>query len=118
MKYECCVCKGEFPAKEAVDGFARGYRVGFLCPLCGSHLQDNLIDTHWIIREGKGFVAAITTLGAIGTVAIRSINDIPWTHIAIYLLLFVVVAVYGYKKYPGIHKNPVMSTRLGPGKDS
>lgn len=115
MKYQCCACQAEFPAEEAIDGFSRGYRVGFLCPVCGAHLQDNIVDTHWIIREGKGVAVALVLLGAIGTLAIRSGHSFPWHYYAIYFLAFAAIALYGYLKYPGLQEDAVMSTRPGPG---
>lgn len=42
-KYECYYCHEQFPVEERVDGFDRGYRVGFLCPHCGSNIKDNLL---------------------------------------------------------------------------
>jgi hypothetical protein len=117
MKYECCACLGRFSAKDAIDGYAQGYRAGFLCPLCGTNLQDNFVDTHWIVREGKGFVVALGILGAVGTLAVRMLDRIPWPYYAAYALVFGAVVLYGYRKYPGLFWNPVISTRLGPGKD-
>jgi hypothetical protein len=42
IKYQCCHCEQIFPADEAIDGFAQGYRVGFLCPRCGRNIQAGL----------------------------------------------------------------------------
>ena len=39
LKYECYYCKKVFPAKDAIDGFEKGYKAGFLCPECGKNIQ-------------------------------------------------------------------------------
>lgn len=116
MEYECCECKRDFPAEAAVDGFKEGYRVGFLCPLCGVNLQDNLVDTHWLLREGRGFSAGLIAYGALGVFAHRLAQDVPWGYWAIYLLVLSAAVIYGFKRYPALFVNGVRSTRLGPGK--
>lgn len=38
--YLCASCGQSFPTGDAVDGFAQGYRKGFLCPLCNANLEE------------------------------------------------------------------------------
>lgn len=117
MRYECCQCKKDFPSEAAIDGFKEGYRVGFLCPLCGANIQDNLIDTHPVYREGGTYIAAITFFGFVGITALRIADDISWPYpVALFAALAVAIA-YGYRRYPSSFKSPVCSTRPGPGKE-
>lgn len=39
LKYQCCYCSDKFLADEAIDGYGKGYKVGFLCPKCGKNVQ-------------------------------------------------------------------------------
>ncbi len=39
-KYLCAQCLQKFAFDQAVDGFAQGYRVGFLCPYCQANLKE------------------------------------------------------------------------------
>lgn len=114
MKYECCACGQDFPTTSAVDGFAQGYRVGFLCPHCGANLQDNLIDTHRVIRKDKGAYAllGVAMLG-MGVVKVMSLEG-PIA-LAIMLAVFALVGIVLWK-YPSLREEPIGSTRLGPGK--
>ena len=43
MKYECYFCHHVFPVTEKVDGFEKGFAVGFLCPRCGENIEDNIL---------------------------------------------------------------------------
>ncbi len=38
--YQCAACQRYFLTKEAVDGFQEGYSRGFLCPHCGTNLEE------------------------------------------------------------------------------
>lgn len=38
--YQCAFCGKCFPVSEAIDGFSKGYRKGFLCPLCGINIEE------------------------------------------------------------------------------
>ncbi len=42
LKYECFYCNDTFLATEAIDGYGKGYKVGFLCPKCGKNVQAGL----------------------------------------------------------------------------
>jgi hypothetical protein len=64
IKYECCYCQQVFPADEAIDGFKRGYKVGFLCPRCGKNIQAGLLASQKLSAEQYlwGFIAFILFL--------------------------------------------------------
>lgn len=38
--YQCAFCGKCFSVKEAIDGFSKGFRKGFLCPLCGINIEE------------------------------------------------------------------------------
>jgi glucan phosphoethanolaminetransferase (alkaline phosphatase superfamily) len=40
-KYQCTVCAKTFKTSEAVDGFAQGFKTGFLCPFCKCNLVES-----------------------------------------------------------------------------
>ena len=40
MRYQCCCCRQEFDGAQIADDFDKGIRQGFLCPLCGAHIED------------------------------------------------------------------------------
>ncbi len=118
MKYECCQCKKDFPVEAAIDGFKEGYRVGFLCPLCGANVQDNLTDTHRIYREGRGYIAALAFFGFVGITALRIGDDVSWPYIVAFVAALAVAIAYGYSRYPSAFTSPVFSTRPGSGKEN
>lgn len=43
ISYECYFCQKVFPVERRIDGFSRGYKIGFLCPHCGKNIKDNLL---------------------------------------------------------------------------
>ena len=51
IKYQCFYCERVFPADQSIDGYDQGYRVGFLCPKCGSNIQAGLLAEHKITAE-------------------------------------------------------------------
>jgi len=52
--YNCCYCKKEFLAKDKIDGYTKGYKVGFLCPHCGKNIKDD--ETVIAKRMEKSFI--------------------------------------------------------------
>ncbi len=113
MKYQCCECKGEFPATEAIDGFKQGYKVGFLCPLCGENIQDNPLKTHAVFSNkgdgkyyGLGFIMAILSY-----LFLTIIENEYWPHYLAIGLIFLVYIVYGHFRHPLALYSPTMSTQ-------
>ena len=43
MKYCCAACGGEFLSQNAIDAYKKGFKRGFLCPLCGENIIDDKV---------------------------------------------------------------------------
>ncbi len=90
IKYECFYCKEVFRASAAIDGYDRGYRVGFLCPACGKNIQAGLRAKQKISREQYQwtFVAFLLFLPIIFTFDSEIQYRILETEIKLNALLF------------------------------
>ncbi|MFC3115043.1 hypothetical protein [Cellvibrio fontiphilus] len=60
-KYQCAVCNNKFKTTDAVDGFKKGYKVGFLCPFCKSNIMEtgNFSNSLSNLRFGLSYASAI-----------------------------------------------------------
>ena len=69
LKYQCYYCKTEFLATAAIDGFNKGYRIGFLCPNCGENIQTALQARPKVSKQQTiwTFIAFILFLPAVFT---------------------------------------------------
>ncbi|NRB39558.1 MAG: hypothetical protein HRU20_13980 [Pseudomonadales bacterium] len=54
MKYQCCVCGSNFDASQIKDDFKNGVTEGFLCPLCGANIKDDLSGQTSFDKKAKG----------------------------------------------------------------
>jgi hypothetical protein len=115
MKYECCICKVDFPCESAIDGYSQGYRVGFLCPHCGANLQDNLFDTHRMVRKGQGMYVALLLAMLFTNILFKALRP-EWLGTVLIFSPVLVLAGYAFWKYPSLREEAVMSTIPGPGK--
>lgn len=118
MRYECCVCKKVFPAEERIDGYAEGYRVGFLCPRCGANVQDNPFsgDSNFVFRKNGAAFRVLAVLGTFGL--LRLLGHFSWNLFGVdvslaYIALGVGLAVIAYLavKNPEDLWSPILSTQ-------
>jgi hypothetical protein len=83
--YLCYSCNKEFPTNAAVDGYAKGYSRGFLCPYCEANLEEaDQSDDVWNLKYGYLYMFIMTALlwfGGDGLITVtvtdnKFINDI------------------------------------------
>ncbi len=88
LKYECCYCKTLFRAKDAIDGFDQGYRIGFLCPNCGKNIQTGLQARQKVSKEQTiwTFVAFIFFLPTVFTINSEKAVSILGNNISLSML--------------------------------
>lgn len=96
VEYECCYCHEVFPADRRIDGFAQGFRVGFLCPCCGRNIRDSPIavvrmgacQSRWLNRLFWLSVPAFVAMGYHPTIEILGHEvSLGWVILLVYLLL-------------------------------
>ena len=116
MNYECCKCKGIFPVEDAIDGFDQGYKVGFLCPLCGCNIKDNPITAGYVIKS-KLFLGLVGLYTLSGLVAINFYENIGVFEYGAFGIGLIFFLTYGYFKHPDLFKDSTSTTELGPGKN-
>lgn len=118
MRYECCACKGIFPAEKRIDGYEQGYRVGFLCPLCRANIQDNPFSgrTHHVFKKNGTAFGVLAVLGTAGLW--RLLGHISWNVFWVevslaYVAIGVVVVVTAYLAVENPEElwNPILSTQ-------
>ncbi|NMP31121.1 hypothetical protein HII17_06040 [Thalassotalea sp. M1531] len=54
MKYQCCVCISKFEGNQIKDGFNNGVKEGFLCPVCGTNIKDDMCGQTVFVQKAKG----------------------------------------------------------------
>ena len=115
MNYECCNCKGIFPVEDAIDGFEQGYKVGFLCPLCGCNLKDNPITAGYIIKS-KWYFAISAGYMFLGLLIFEFSESLDVIEYFVFVAGLVLLLVYGYFKHPDLFNQATTTTEMGPGK--
>ncbi len=104
MKYRCCNCNSEFRAKEAVDGYQDGYKVGFLCPNCRANItSDGKSDIMtWETRKGRRLFTAALALLVLGQAFWRrefeAITGVPWVVVGSLALIASAIVIYALNK--------------------
>lgn len=122
MKYHCCVCKEIFRPEEAVDGYAEGYREGFLCPRCGANIKEDPLESHELgslARSWPFLVAICAGLGALIVSDWRSFTPvfgIPFGWSTLFFVLMIVLVVIVYRSNPEAFHDPICSTYPAKGR--
>ena len=110
IKYECCYCHNTFPAKQAIDGYQQGYKVGFLCPDCGENIQAGLEDGQKLTGE-QFFWTIVAFILFLPTVFTRNSEaTISMLEYAISLNMLVFVAWIVFFLILGLMKPSLFST--------
>lgn len=110
-QYQCCKCEECFPVETAVDGFAQGYRSGFLCPLCGAHLASDLIVSERVISGHRGVHAALT-VAMLLSLALFYLLSPGWIASIVIVVAMLALLFFAYRKYPSL-KEIVWTTQPG-----
>jgi hypothetical protein len=113
MNYQCYYCKEEFPPVEAIDGYKKGYKIGFLCPNCGKNIQDIPMDAEWIFsrNSSKLFFAILTGYFYLAWMFLDFFELNTWVHYAVTLGGLVPFLVYGHIKHPKDMYSPRIGTK-------
>jgi hypothetical protein len=62
--YQCAFCGKCFPVIQAIDGYSKGFREGFLCPLCGINIEETGESNKDITNLRFGYTYLAFTIGA------------------------------------------------------
>lgn len=113
MNYQCCYCKNEFPAIDAIDGYRDGYKIGFLCPNCGGNIQDNLMDEEWILADtsSKKFFVILIGYVFLALILLEFTAPNTWFHYAAAIGGIVPFVIYGHIKHPKDMYSPTIGTK-------
>ena len=124
MRYLCCACNKRFPSTEAIDGFAQGYRRGFLCPHCQTNLDGHFDVGAWLKGEGQPLSAILVACLLAMFASFKSHLAVPlpgfsapiWTLFAATAVgIGIVLAI----RIPDVLFNPLMHTkRIAGGKQT
>ena len=96
LKYKCYYCKNTFLAKEAIDGYKKGYKVGFLCPKCGKNIQAGLQAKQKISKEQYiwTFIAFVLFLPAVYTLNSEAEHELLGVTLSLNAWCFLLWAVF------------------------
>jgi len=113
MNYQCCYCKEEFPAIEAIDGYKEGYKIGFLCPKCGKNIQDTPMNEEWVFSSDSSKVFFAIFIGYFFLVWLFLEFSEPktWVHYTVALAGLVPFLIYGHIKHPKDMYSPTIGTK-------
>ncbi|MCP5350808.1 MAG: hypothetical protein H7A10_07565 [Oceanospirillaceae bacterium] len=109
MKYMCAACSAVFPVAEAIDGYAQGYRQGFVCPNCGCNIDED--------RESlKGDLTLVLMPLAVILIPVaaynRSNHRIYWPLLVVGLMVTIALAVVAVLRAIARNRKPIKTLLL------
>ncbi len=113
MNYQCCYCKKEFPASEAIDGFSKGYKVGFLCPECGENIQDTPLNEEWAFssKSSQLFFVVVILYILLAWGILNALEPNSLSHYLVALGGLVPFFIYGHINHPRDMYSPTIVTK-------
>lgn len=103
MKYQCCACASNFDGGQIQDDFKNGVKEGFLCPLCGQNIKDNLSGESVFQQKARGRHIFYSTLviiffleinGSIDTYLATPLGINNWLVLASLIVFFLSVYLF------------------------
>jgi hypothetical protein len=110
MRYQCCRCHKQFEFSQAVDGYKKGYKVGFLCPHCGV----NLIERY--LSPNDGSISFIQYCIILFGPSIYMRLEIEWRSTVLIIIAIGLALHLVYFVISSNRETDVIHTSLGPGE--
>lgn len=110
MNYVCSACTAVFPIEMAIDGYAQGYHTGFICPHCGSNLDE---DRSALKTDFSFVLLPLAAVMIIINVQVKSSHSIYWPLLIGGLISTLALILVAISRAVARNRQPIKTRLLG-----